>query len=296
MSFGGSDRGAPLPGASSAADLWYRGRRGCWNAMEKWWKKTMGEKDQRIAILKLWNVAVDVYNLPSDRKISCMILWMSGWQFLSSTFSVSSTSLLLIELQKNLGKRASRFQAGTLEPSIKSCQTCQESKTHQHPPTISIHVKWVALEVFQLMFSMSPGVLSLLVVNMIAIAQKSHLGKLQRRQAEVGARGGRWYDGNVDGKMDADGKMDVQDCYIRTSDDIQMMNMLARRFFVSLMFFGQLGFITVSSVESKWFGVGCFGTRHPVAERIRTTEDVLKDVHCNWGRDGRDGGRQGMTW
>ena len=55
---------------------------------------------------------------------------------------------------------------------------------------------------------------------MIAIAQKSHLGKLQRRQAEVGARGGRWYDGNVDGKMDADGKidadgkMDVQDCLI----------------------------------------------------------------------------------
>lgn len=44
------------------------------------------------------------------------------------------------------------------------------------------------------------------------------------------------------------------------------------------------------------FFVGCFGTRHPVAERIRTTEDVLKDVHCNWGRDGRDGGRQGMTW
>ena len=48
---------------------------------------------------------------------------------------------------------------------------------------------------------------------MIAIAQKSHLGKLQRRQAEVGVRG-RWYDGNVDGKMDADGKMDVQDCLI----------------------------------------------------------------------------------
>lgn len=63
------------------------------------------------------------------------------------------------------------------------------------------------------MFSMSSGVLSLLVVNMIAIAQKSHLGKLQRRQAEVGVRG-RWYDGNVDGKMDADGKMDVQDCLI----------------------------------------------------------------------------------
>ena len=63
------------------------------------------------------------------------------------------------------------------------------------------------------------------------------------------------------------------------------------------MFFGQLGFITVSSVEVKViFFVGCFGTRHPVAERIRTTEDVLKDVHCNWGRDGRDDGRQGMTW
>ena len=29
------------------------------------------------------------------------------------------------------------------------------------------------------------GVLSLLVVNTIAIAQKKHLGKLQRRQAEV---------------------------------------------------------------------------------------------------------------
>jgi len=70
---------------------------------------------------------------------------------------------------------------------------------------------------------MSSGVLSLLVVNMIAIAQKSHLGKLQRRQAEVGVRG-RWYDGNVDGKMDADGKMDVQDCYIQMmTDDIQMM-------------------------------------------------------------------------
>ena len=35
------------------------------------------------------------------------------------------------------------------------------------------------------------------------------------------------------------------------TDDIQMMNMLAIWFFVSLMFFGQLGFITVSSVESK---------------------------------------------
>ena len=47
----------------------------------------------------------------------------------------------------------------------------------------------------------------------------------------------------VVGKMDADGKMDVQDCYIQmmTDDILQMMT----------MFFGQLGFITVSSVESK---------------------------------------------
>ena len=36
----------------------------------------------------------------------------------------------------------------------------------------------------QQLFDTAVGVLSLLVVNMIAIAQKSHMAKLQRRQAE----------------------------------------------------------------------------------------------------------------
>lgn len=73
---------------------------GTW--MEDGEKKTMGNKNTGLQyILKLWNV--DVYNLPSDKIILHDTLDVR-MTFLSSTCSVSSTSLLLIELQKPLEK------------------------------------------------------------------------------------------------------------------------------------------------------------------------------------------------
>ena len=80
------------------------------------------------------------------------------------------------------------------------------------------------------------------------------------------------------------------------TDDIPMMNIeyVSQMVFrvVDVFWSARIHYCQLGRVKVIWRGM----FRHPVAERIRTTEDVLKDVHCNWGRDGRDGGRQGMTW